>query len=76
MKGKPTNEVATTTEMNMTCAKLTGCYYKATRLFRMLEHANDRGTGGKQFEELERHFAERMSLVELRKEAEKGKLYK
>ena len=66
MKGKPTNEVATTTEMNMTCAKLTGCFFEATRLFLMLELANGRSgrwdnTGDKHFEELENYFAEQSS---------------
>ena len=55
-KNIPTNEVGTTSEMNMACAKLAGTYLQAVWLLRQLEYANGRGTGGKQFEELKVHF--------------------
>ena len=53
---RPTNEVGTTTEMNIAAAKLAGTLNQAVWLFRQLEHANDRGTGGNQFDELTDHF--------------------
>ena len=52
-----TKEVGTTTEMNLACAKLAGTFQMACWLFRQLEYANNRGTGAKQFEELEDHFS-------------------
>jgi hypothetical protein len=56
MKKKELNTVATTTEMNLAAAKYCETYQKACLLFRMLEHANDRGTGEHQFDLLEEHF--------------------
>ena len=41
----PTNEVGTTTEMNLACAKLAGTFQMACWLFRQLEYANNRRTG-------------------------------
>jgi len=58
MKVKEQNTVATTTEMNLAAAKCCENFQKACLLFRMLEHANNRGTGEHQFDILERHFSE------------------
>ena len=55
-KNLPTNEVGTTTEMNLACAKLAGTFQMACWLFRQLEYANGRGTGEHQFDLLEKHF--------------------
>ena len=52
----PTNEGATTIEMNLECAKLAETFQKACWLFRQLEYANNRGTGEHQFDLLEEHF--------------------
>jgi len=53
---KPINEVGTTTEMNLACAKLAGTFQQACWLFRQLEHANGRGTGESQFDILKKYF--------------------
>jgi len=50
------NEVPTTTEMNIACAKLCPEMMTAFGLFRALESANDRGTTQTQADELEAHF--------------------
>ena len=62
MKVKELNAVATTTEMNLAAAKCAESFQKSCRLFRMLEHANNRGTGEHQFDILEKHFNEKESL--------------
>ncbi len=61
-KNLPTNEVATTTEMNLECAKLAKTFQKACGLFRQLEYANNRGTGEHQFDLLEQHFNKKEGL--------------
>ena len=50
------NVIPTSTEMNLTAAKLCDTLPKAELLFRRLEHANDRGTTMPQFDELQDHF--------------------
>ena len=62
VRNLPTNEVGTTTEMNLACAKLAGTFQMACWLFRQLEYANNRGTGESQFDELADHFNEKESL--------------
>ena len=62
MKVKELNTVATTTEMNLAAAKCAEGFQKACLLFRMLEHANNRGTGEHQYDILEKHFNEKESL--------------
>ena len=56
MKVQELNAVATTTQMNLAAAKCAENFQKACLLFRMLEHANGRGTGEHQFDLLEKHF--------------------
>lgn len=56
------NVVATTTQQNLAAAKESANYQKACLLFRKLEHANDRGTVMRQFDELEQHFIDKMGL--------------
>ena len=58
----PTNEVGTTPEMNLECAKLAGTFQMACWLFRQLEYANNRGTGEHQFDILEEHFNAKESI--------------
>ena len=53
---KQLNVIPTTTEQNLAAAMCCETYQKACLLFRRLEHANNRGTGGSQFDELEDHF--------------------
>jgi len=53
---KQLNVIPTTTQQNLAAAKLCDTLPKAQLLFRRLEHANDRGTGGSQFDELQDHF--------------------
>ena len=48
----------TTRKQNLAAAKCAESFQKACLLFRMLEHANNRGTGEHQFDILERHFSE------------------
>ena len=62
MKIKELNVVATTTEMNLAAAKCAESFQKACGLFRMLEHANNRGTGEHQFDILETHFINKKGL--------------
>jgi len=62
MRNLPKNEVATTTEMNLAAAKYAESFQKACLLFRMLEHANNRGTGEHQYDILEKHFNEKESI--------------
>ena len=68
MKKKELNVVATTTQMNLAAAKECENYQKACLLFRMLEHANNRGTGEHQFDILETHFMNKMGLSNYIKE--------
>ena len=56
MKVQELNAVATTTLMNLAAAKCAENFQKACLLFRMLEHANGRGTGEHQFDLLEKYF--------------------
>jgi len=49
-------KIPTTTEMNLAAVKLCATLPKAEILFRLLEHANDRGTTMTQFDELQDHF--------------------
>ena len=62
MKVKELNVVATTIQMNLAAAKCAENFQKACLLFRMLEHANGRGTGEHQYDILEKHFNEKESL--------------
>ena len=50
------NVVATTAEQNLAAAKCCESFQKACLLFRMLEHANNRGTGEHSYDLLEKHF--------------------
>ena len=54
--GKQQNVVPTTAEQNMAAAKVCKTYNEAVKLFRALQHANNRGTGEHQFDLLEKHF--------------------
>tara|TARA_Y100000310_G_scaffold298603_1_gene332691 strand:- start:44 stop:235 length:192 start_codon:yes stop_codon:yes gene_type:complete len=62
MRIKELNVVATTAEMNLAAAKCAESFQKACKLFRMLEHANNRGTGEHQFDLLEEHFNKKENL--------------
>ena len=64
MRKKELNAVATTTQMNLAAAKEAENFQKACLLFRMLEHANDRGTGEHQFDILEEHFINKQGLTD------------
>ncbi len=55
-KNLPKNEVQTSTEMNLAAAKCCVDFRTACMLFRRLEHANNRGTGETQFDELADRF--------------------
>ena len=50
------NLVPTTWEQNMAAAKTCEDINKAIGLFRALQYANDMGTHGGHFDELEKHF--------------------
>jgi hypothetical protein len=61
--GKKQNVVATTWEQNMGAAKTCATFNEAVSLFRALQYANDMGTGGPHFDELEEHFIEKQGLM-------------
>lgn len=61
--GKKQNVVSTTSEQNMAAAKVCETYNKAVRLFRALEHANNRGTAEQHFDMLEEHFIAKQGLM-------------
>ena len=50
------NAVPTTTEQNLAAAMHCDNFHAACGLFRALEYANDRGTGGTQFDEMREHY--------------------
>ena len=54
--GKKQNVVPTNREQNMAAAKCCESLEEAQSLFRALQHANDMGTGGPDFDELDDHF--------------------
>jgi len=62
--GKEQNVVATTRKQNMAAAKVCETYNEAIQLFRALQHANDMGTHGGDFNELETFFIEKQGLVD------------
>ena len=61
--GKRQNVVSTTWEQNMAAAKTCETYNKAISLFRALQYANDMGTHGGHFDELEEHFIAKQGLM-------------
>ena len=62
--GKRQNVVPTTWKQNMGAAKTCSTYNKAVLLFRRLQYANDMGTHGRHFNELETFFIEKQGLVD------------
>ena len=62
--GKPQNVVQTTRKQNFAAAKSCETYNEAVSLFRALQHANNMGTVGNDFDELEEHFINKMGLTE------------
>jgi len=61
----PTNQCKTGIEQNLAAAALEETLPRAQFKFRMLEHANDRGTGGGQFDRLALLFHARENLLTL-----------
>jgi hypothetical protein len=61
--GKQQNVVPTTAEQNMAAAKVCKTYNEAVKLFRALQHANNRGTSENHFNELEEHFIAKQGLM-------------
>ena len=57
------NAVATTWEQNIAAAKVCGTFNEAVSLFRALQYANDMGTHGGHFDELEDYFVEKQGLM-------------
>ena len=57
------NAVATTWEQNIGAAKTCETFNEAVSLFRGLQYANDMGTHGGHFDELEEHFIEEQGLT-------------
>ena len=65
MKGRnQLNVIPTTSKQNLGAAKECDTFQKACLLFRRLEHANNRGTGGSQFDALEEHFINKQGLTD------------
>ena len=62
MKTKEQNAVSTTWEQNMAAAKVCETMNEAISLFRALQYANDMGTHGGHFDELEEHFIAKQGL--------------
>lgn len=60
--GKKQNVVSTTWEQNMGAAKTCETFNEAVSLFRALQYANDMGTHGGHFDELEEHFINKQGL--------------
>ena len=60
--GKKQNVVPTTSEQNMAAAKVCETYNEAVSLFRALQHANNMGTHGDHFDQLEEHFIAKQGL--------------
>tara|TARA_Y100000310_G_scaffold285889_1_gene309660 strand:+ start:269 stop:583 length:315 start_codon:yes stop_codon:yes gene_type:complete len=58
------NVVGTTREMNMAAAQCCETFNKAVMKFRALQYANDMGTGGPDFDELEKFFIEKQGLYD------------
>ena len=61
--GKKQNVVPTTVEQNMAAAKVCKTYNEAVKLFRALQHANNRGTNENHFNELEEYFITEQGLM-------------
>ena len=64
-KNIPTNQCQTGTEQNLAAAAVEETLPAAQWKFRCLEYANDRGTGGDQFDRLALLFQARQKLLEL-----------
>ena len=62
--GKKQNVVATTWQQNMGAAKTCETYNEAVSLFRALQYANNMGTHGDQFDQLEEHFIAKQGLTD------------
>ena len=62
--GKKQNVVSTTWEQNMAAAKVCKTHNEAIGLFRALQHANDMGTHGGHFDELDEHFINKQGLTD------------
>jgi len=62
--GRKQNVVPTTRKQNMAAAKTCKTYNKAVGLFRALQWANNMGTHGGDFSELETFFIEKQGLVD------------
>jgi len=54
--GKKQNVIPTNREQNMAAAKVCDTLSEAQSLFRALQHANDMGTGGPDFDELDVYY--------------------
>jgi len=59
---KEQNVVSTTRKQNLAAVKTCETFNEAIQLFRALEWANDRGTSGWVFEELEEYFINKQGL--------------
>ena len=62
--GKKQNVVSTTGEQNMAAAKCCKTYNEAVSLFRALQYANNMGTHGDHFDQLEEHFIAKQGLTD------------
>ena len=62
--GKEQNVIPTTAKQNLAAAKVCETYNEAIQLFRALQHANDMGTYGGHFDELEEHFINKQGLTD------------
>ena len=62
--GKKQNVIPTTRKQNMGAAKTCETYNEAISLVRALQHANDMGTHGGDFSELETFFIEKQGLMD------------
>ena len=71
--GKKQNVVSTTRKQNLAAAKACDTYNEAVSLFRALQHANDMGTHGGDFDEFEEHFINKQGLTDYCKNGFKTK---
>ena len=62
--GKKQNVIPTTRKQNLGAAKACETHNEAMNLFRRLQHANDMGTTGVDFDELSEHFINKQGLTD------------
>ena len=62
--GKVQNFIPTTRKQNLGAAKACETHNAAMTLFRRLQHANDMGTTGVDFDELAEHFIDKQGLTD------------